>query len=100
MPLQAVLPTTGPAEHEEADGSPTSPTAHWAARAGSASQRDSGDGDATDGEYVDAAAASVGNAASPTAHWAQPRGVAEQQVWCSAMYAQHSDMRSMQTIHD
>ena len=78
-PLQAVS-SAGSAEHGEPAGSPASPTAHWAAQAGGASQRDSDDRDATDGEYVDAAAASVGSPASPTAHWAQPSGAAEQQA--------------------
>jgi hypothetical protein len=75
--LQAVS-SAGSAEHGEPAGSPTSPTAHWAAQAGgSAKQQDSDDGDYTDElvDYIDAAA-SVGGPASPTAHWAQPRGAA------------------------
>jgi hypothetical protein len=79
IPPQAVPPPAGSSKHGEAADSPTSPTAHWAARAGGASQQDSDDGDATDGEYVDAAAASVGSPASPTAHWAQPHGAATEQ---------------------
>ena len=75
-----MLPSAGTAEHGEPAGSPTSPTAHWAAHTGSsAEQQDFDEGDGTDDDYVDAAE-SAGSPASPTAHWAQPHGAAGQQV--------------------